>query len=180
MKNLLCGLCLCIFCGQPACALISGGGGELQPLPSVFCGVYPCLRYNVNGDCTACDCSGVSCGTNQKLTATCGCEQCAGCTNCTSDLKWTADDTGYVKRTARTCNCETCRASIEYSCADGFYGVPLGSDGCVNCVAATGNSYATSRAGNNSAITDCYIPSGTSITDNSGDFTYTQNCKYTN
>jgi len=52
---------------------IGGGGGTVITLPIVFCGSYPCLRTNTDGDCTMCDCSSVTCPSGQVTNATCGC-----------------------------------------------------------------------------------------------------------
>ena len=106
-------------------------------------------------------------------------ENCTGCSNCTSDTSWSAGNTGYEKKVTRTCNCNTCNASTQYRCAAGYYGSSTnGTSGCTRCP-SSGGTYGTSTASSTS-ITSCYIPSGVSISDSLGAFTFTSNCYYTN
>ncbi|HNY25405.1 MAG TPA: hypothetical protein PKJ33_02565 [Alphaproteobacteria bacterium] len=56
------------------------------------------------------------------------------------------------------------------SCATGYY---LSGGVCTACV-----SPGTSIDHNTGGITSCYIPSGTTMTDSYGTYTYTSNCSY--
>lgn len=114
--------------------------------------------------------------------------ECDGtCDNCTSGF-WIASGTaGYQKRTVATCNTSTCECTrtIKYRCAAGYYGTPpeiqlVGNlTGCSECPPTSDAATRTSPAGT-TAITGCYISSGTSFSDTSGDGTYTNKCNYTN
>ena len=140
-------------------------------------------------DCTECQ-------TGYELTSTsttCGvltipynkCQTtCADCTDCTSDTSWTTaeDSSGLViishqQKIIRTCDCGTCIETPEYRCAAGYYGTPTSlSDGCYRCP-SSGVVYGTSAAGS-TEITSCYMPSETSMTDDSGTFQFTSDCYY--
>lgn len=102
----------------------------------------------------------------------------------------------------------SCRSVITYTCLPGWYGSAINSSSgctkcpenatcrggnssmficdagyytngtrCIKCATATGNSVATSAAGA-LGITDCYLPSGTTVSDNNGIFNFTANCPY--
>ncbi|MCM1294380.1 MAG: hypothetical protein NC311_02360 [Muribaculaceae bacterium] len=107
-----------------------------------------------------------------------------------------------------TCTCSP--GSVTYKCASGYYGTATsaragctvcpsnatcgGGNGstfscnagyykngtaCTKCSTATGHNSATSAAGV-TAITGCYIPSGTTFSDSTGSGKYTSNCYYSN
>ncbi|MBQ8041754.1 MAG: hypothetical protein IJ273_00305 [Alphaproteobacteria bacterium] len=96
---------------------------------------------------------------NECDLVTYSCEECAGCSDCTSDTSWSAAGTGYQKKTTRTCNCETCTESTSYRCAARYYGSSSnGTSGCVSCP-PHGNATANSNAGTTS-VTGCYIGTG--------------------
>ncbi len=106
---------------------------------------------------------------------------CTGCTNCTSDTSWSSVGTGYEKKVTRTCDCNTCNSSTLYRCAAGYYGSSTnGTSGCTRCP-SSGGVYGTSAAGS-TAITSCYLPSGTTVSfsDSTGSGTakYTSDCYY--
>ncbi len=126
------------------------------------------------------------CITNPTRTAHCD----SICSTCSSGTT-TSTTNGVITKTRKElvydacpttegqtidCNCET---TYTYSCAEGYYGTPNNSLlGCTSCVSATGNANATSKAGA-TAITDCYIPNGTTDTDAGGTYTITGgDCKY--
>ena len=108
------------------------------------------------------------------------CEQnCTGCSNCTSDSDWSAGNTGYQKKTTRTCSCNTCNEITTYRCAPGYYGTSTnGTSGCTIC--PTANSMTGTSAAGSTSQTSCYIPSDTSNNDSAGIFTFTENCYYSN
>ncbi|MDE5616056.1 MAG: hypothetical protein K2I81_04470 [Alphaproteobacteria bacterium] len=106
-------------------------------------------------------------------------ENCNGCTNCTSDTIWSAANTGYQKKTTRTCNCNTCYETVAYQCAPGYYGKSTnGTSGCTRCP-ASGGIYGTTVAGA-TEITSCHIPANTTMSDDTGAYTFTSDCFYTN
>ncbi len=174
--------------GRLATALILIGGisgafalEEIEE--SVLCDPYPCLWYNSSGACAVCDCRSVECPADKYITKTC---QCSGgditikvCTDCNTNVVWTADiRAGAEKRYADKCDIPsiTCKANTEYRCAAGYYGsAPFL---CNDCKTATGNSAATSQAGQASDVTSCYLPAGYIGNDASGTYTYTANCFY--
>ncbi len=96
------------------------------------------------------------------------------CTNCTS-TDWGSVNlfTGVQTRTVKTCDTSTCicTSSTEYRCGAGYYGY------LDNCTACPGSG--TSTAGSNGAITDCYLPAGTTGSDATGTYEYTTPCYYT-
>ena len=99
-------------------------------------------------------------------------------TTCTSlnckSTNWTAYATGYERRTYKYCATLTrCASSIQYRCAAGYYGSStMGTSGCTRCP-NDGSSVAGSTV-----ITSCYLPSGTTLTDSTGTYTYTADCSY--
>lgn len=114
---------------------------------------------------------------------------CTECPDCESE-DWkpysssgtTVFITGYERKVTATCIYSTCTCSkrTQYRCAGGYYGSSLnGTSGCSLC---PGNSYGEvlirggSVAGSNTDMTDCYVTSGG---DESGLYSYTQNCYYT-
>ena len=117
-----------------------------------------------------------------KTQATCECI----CSNCSS-TGWSALRTGYEVSYTRYCDCSSgtakCITNTKYRCAAGFYGSSSnGTSGCSQCkpfATYSGNYAATSAAGSTS-ITNCYIPSGTSPSDPTGKYQFTQNCYWTN
>lgn len=118
------------------------------------------------------------------------------CDNCTSTA-WSANGTGYEKRTVKSCDCDTstsatCKSTQEYRCATGYYGTSSnGTSGCNPCPEwkYDTNSYVytnsakttkargtTSNAGTTS-ITGCHVVSGTYY-DATGTFEISSNCEY--
>jgi len=104
------------------------------------------------------------------------CERdCAGCTNCVSDVSWSANGTGYEKKTTRTCDCNTCNATTYYRCAAGYWGVS--KDGISGCKACPDSG--TSAPGSKMQ-TECYLSAGGSRTDATGTYKFTSDCYYSN
>jgi len=114
---------------------------------------------------------------------------CDTCSNCDDDTSWSAANTGYQRLAIRTCDCGTCYVSYIYRCANGWYGGSMnGVSGCSQCPEWTGayttsakttTVRGTSNAGSNTAITSCYIPTGTYY-DGTGTFKIISNCMYKN
>lgn len=97
--------------------------------------------------------------------------------NCASTT-WTAAATGYETRIYRACDSSfiECISTTQYRCAVGYYGSSSnGTSGCAKCP----SSGATDSAGT-AAITSCYLPAGTTASDTSGAYTFTNNCYYSN
>jgi len=91
---------------------------------------------------------------------------------------------GVIWRTYRYCeNTTTCKSVTQYGCNAGYYGQPTDatSDECKKCPGDGTSSLPqlTVVGINNTEITDCYIPTGTEMSDSTGTYTYTQNCYYT-
>lgn len=142
--------------------------------------------YNTYGifSCTSCD-AGYE--LTQQTASVPGCsneisfnvcrKSCDGtCSDCTTSA-WTAGNTGYQKRTYASCNTATCVCTkrTQYRCAAGYYGTSSnGTSGCSRCPS---NGSSTAGA---TAITSCYLPSGTTGSDSTGSYTYTSNCYYSN
>ena len=142
--------------------------------------------YNTYGifSCTSCD-AGYE--LTQQAASVPGCsneisfnvcrKSCDGtCSDCTTSA-WTAGNTGYQKRTYASCNTATCVCTkrTQYRCAAGYYGTSSnGTSGCTRCPS---NGSSTAGA---TAITSCYLPSGTTGSDSTGSYTYTSNCYYSN
>lgn len=101
---------------------------------------------------------------------------CDSCTTLSNRWMATLGSPGYESRTTKRCGpltkCE-CVSNTEYRCAAGYYGTPYfsGTKGCTKC---PGDG--TSLADSNTKITDCYMTGGS---DDTGTFTYTSNCYYT-
>lgn len=76
------------------------------------------------------------------------------CSNCDNG-PWSAKGTGYMTRTARWCDCGTCKSRTDYACAANYYGTPTsnGTSGCSPCPAP-----GTSGMGSTS-VTNCSITS---------------------
>lgn len=116
----------------------------------------------------------------KKIFKACDCV----CSNCTSDIAYTAAGTGYQKKVNRYCDCSSgtakCIETTVYQCAVGYYGRSTnGTSGCTRCP-SSGGVYGTTAAAGSTAITSCYIPSGSSFSDGTGSGTYTGNCYYKN
>ena len=102
------------------------------------------------------------------------CEKCA--ISCSKTTSWLTSNgkTGYERRTVCKNGCGT----YEYRCAAGYYGKPTNdTSGCTKCP-SSGNVAGQSVAGSNKAITSCYIPANTSLSDSTGTYQYTSDCYY--
>ncbi|HIS70872.1 MAG TPA: hypothetical protein IAD02_02680 [Candidatus Enterousia intestinigallinarum] len=66
----------------------------------------------------------------------------------------------------------TVTGTVYSSCKPGYY---LSSNNCIACP-----NGGTSADKNSGGITDCYLPSGTTGSDSTGNFTYTADCHYSN
>ena len=204
-SNPLCQQCVALICygdqcaqcqaagGGPACCIPCGtpcGGGGC----TANCGSWSgCAAGYQSRTCVATDCS-----TSTQYQCAAGYtgspSSCSsGCTACTTGAWGAWSDypaIGYGWRTRSNASCGT---DIEYRCAAGWYRTNSGTapscapvpycSGCTQCPdinASNGWSpntiYGTSAAGA-TAITGCYIPSGTTgISDETGTFTADNNC----
>lgn len=105
------------------------------------------------------------------------CDTC-GCTNSTSS--WTSTGSGNrVKRTNTTVSdgyysC-TSSSTTEYGCAAGYY-KSAGSGSSMTCTKCP--SGGTSAIGNSSGIGACYMPAGSTFTDDKGTYTCGGNAYY--
>ncbi len=107
---------------------------------------------------------------------------CTGCSNCTDNASWTAGNTGYERRTKKTCDYDTCqcKTSTEYRCAKGYYGTSFtGTTGCTRCPRdGDDGPYGTTDSAGLRQITNCFIPAGATFTDASGFGEYPGRCDY--
>lgn len=157
------------------------------------CGSAPCAVYS---DVTF----------DSSCTANSICLQCKNTTTTSNGVTTTTPQNiaTYCIGSTAYARCDT--GITTYQCASGYYGTATsGSAGCTICP-----SNATCSGGNNStfvcnkgyykngtsctacpssgttsttgatAITQCYIPTGTSFSDSTGSGTYTGNCYYSN
>lgn len=95
------------------------------------------------------------------------CKSCSGSTGA-----WGAHNTGYEKRSVTACNCDGTKSTrTEYRCAKGWFGSSTnGTSGCTRCP-SSGGVYGTTDAAGSDAITKCYLPVETSMSDSTGTFT---------
>lgn len=70
----------------------------------------------------------------------------------------------------------TAAAKTYTACKPGYY---LSVDICLRCP-SSGGVYGTTADNNTGGITSCYLPSGTTGSDASGNFIYIGNCYYSN
>lgn len=102
--------------------------------------------------------------------------------DCAATETYTCASGYYGKATSSTTGCTkcpsnaTCSGGTTFSCNKGYY---KNGSLCSRCPASDG-VYGTTSGTGATAITECYIPSGTSFTDSTGKWQYTTNCKYTN
>ena len=110
--------------------------------------------------------------------------ECTGCSNCTDNATWTAGNTGYEKRTTKTCNYDTCNCETgtAYRCATGYYGSPRSeTSGCTRCPRDGDvllGPYGTTDSAGKKSVISCYIPAGTEFSDGTGDGVYPDQCNY--
>lgn len=102
----------------------------------------------------------------------------AGCSNtdcpdeCPDTLWTNVSGQNYQIRCKKT----VLKASCEYQCKQGYYG---SEQSCTRCP-SSGGVYGTTALAGATAITECYLPSGTAFSDTTGSGTYTDKCYYTN
>ena len=108
------------------------------------------------------------------------CDDPLPCTACVN-TGWESYGTGYeIKKTGGTCINNSCTSTgecinqtIEYRCATGYWGKSTnGTSGCISCPAP-----GTSTPPANYVI-QCYVPKNTALSDNTGDYTFTNDCYY--
>lgn len=86
---------------------------------------------------------------------------------------------GCDKVETQGCVATTCKTTTSARCQKGYYGTATlnasntSCSGCTPCP-ASGTTAETGAT----AITECYIPSGTTSSDTTGAFKYTENCYY--
>ena len=91
----------------------------------------------------------------------------------------------YGTATSSTAGCTKCPSNAKcaggnfstFVCIQGYY--KKGSS-CSRCPVFSGGTYGTTAGAGATAITDCYLPSGTGDRDSTGSFTYTADCYYSN
>lgn len=101
-----------------------------------------------------------------------GCEPCKECENCESDTEWKPQQIeGWVVKVIRTCECDgSCVIDeIINACAAGYY---MSSSGCTRCPGDGDSAVASWN------ITDCFIPGGQTLSDETGSYEYISDCYY--
>lgn len=177
-------IAVCVMAMSPG----SGYGASFcipaSTLDSSFVGQYDC---NDETKCTKCN-------SMKEINST------ANGITMTSKSRWTQEST--VPGKTPKCGC---LATETYSCASGYYGTATSPfAGCTKCpdnaICAGGNGSGfacakgyykngstcsqcppsgTTTGTGATAITDCYLPSGTTFSESTGSGTYTADCKYT-
>ena len=162
------GSCVILRAQEPTCTL-----GVMRYYDTT--GIFSCSRCETGYELTQQRATVPNCS-NEILFNVCR-KPCDGtCSDCTTSA-WTAGNTGYQKRTYASCNTATCvcTKTAQYRCAAGYYGTSSnGTSGCTRCPSSG------SSAAGTTAITSCYLPSGTTGSDSTGSYTYTANCYYSN
>lgn len=78
-----------------------------------------------------------------------------------------------------------CKSTYSCKCEKGYYGSPLASlagacsGTCTRCP-ESGGVYGTTASSGATSRTECYIPTGTSLSDTAGTYQFTENCYYSN
>lgn len=123
--------------------------------------------------------TGANCEDNDRHAVVCA-KPCDS--SCVDDPSW-SNDTGAVEVFfARYCKYKNkvCVTEDYYRCLPNYFGTPTeNEDNCISCSIATNNSNSKADAGAES-ITECYLPANKTLTDNSGKYTYTEDCYYSN
>ena len=185
---------ICTGIGTPAAAYVAGDlcatnyGYDMATYYECDCPVSDRPEWIV-GPCTSTDpiwCNdgeyGICAGDGgEAACGTCGCSDTYG--------EWSSPDTnGVVRRTvtrysnaARYYSCDA-TTETQTSCGDTYYGNGTKCTRCPSYILAIGttirNMSGKSIIGDNTSITDCYMPAGISSRDNTGYFSYEQNCPY--
>lgn len=106
---------------------------------------------------------------------------CTTDSDCDASPDWTCSG-AYCSQNTQTCDTTTkvcSKPTTKYKCNIGYYGRPLNAtSGCTRCP-SSGGTYGTTDEIGAVAITECYLPSGTSFLDMSGKGVYTDKCYYT-
>lgn len=102
-----------------------------------------------------------------------------GCGKCTG-TDWQTDSSDASRETRNTCSSIDATPTKESRCAEKFYGNGSTCNVCPPITGQTGPSgWGYSVAGENTAITDCYLEPGT-YTDTTGTFKIQSDCPYKN
>jgi hypothetical protein len=102
---------------------------------------------------------------------------CGTCNETVTD--WVNVDSSRQRRTvtktcASGCTCTNCSGTVtEYQCGANYYGTATNNS--TSCTSCLNNG---KKAVGNGDITDCYIPAGQEISDDTGKFTFDQDCHY--
>lgn len=89
---------------------------------------------------------------------------------CTETKTYSSCNAGYGYNSSLK-NCALCQ--------QGYYKATAGATSCTRCP-SSGGVYGTTDSTGSKAITDCYIPAATSISDTSGTYQFTDDCYYKN
>ncbi len=172
-----------------------GSACQLSMTTATDCQTKTCKAYSCTNSCI-CAPNATYCSSLDGTSSDCPNTFCPEGTS-----NWAAPEIGaaYQERTTYTLNKITCKCTTrtEYRCAVGYYDANTTTFGtnasdCTKCPAPTDNissakfgAGATSSAGAK-GITSCYIPMATgnllsdiTLTDESGTYSFTADCHYT-
>lgn len=135
------------------------------------CGVVS-FKYSFTGSNCATTSNTVYYGDNTSAIQRCG--KVTSCLTCNSGYK---KQTTYVNPDPTNTDCSvsftTCIPNQE--CEKGYY---LLNGSCERCP-SSGGVYGTTAGTGATNITECYIPAGTTLSDTTGEFTFSTDCYYT-
>lgn len=105
---------------------------------------------------------------------------CTTDADCGTSTDWSSGIGGRQSKTTYTCGVfKTCQTSTSYRCAPGYYDENGNGESIsiiqLSCTACP--SPGTSDGGTKN-IYNCYVPSGVSITDDTGTYEFTEDCSY--
>ncbi len=103
------------------------------------------------------------------------------CNNDQSASSWTTIGSNRASRSVYTTSNSGYKcistSSTQYGCVANYYTTAASPSASMTCTACPPSGIGKSSIGN-TAITGCYIPANTALTDSSGSYTYTSDCYY--
>lgn len=153
-----------------------------------FCGLFQANARPPLNDWVG---SPIANGERQSFTCpSCGGPEIVLCCDDGPTTSWRCSCNAGYKSTddTATCACVPCGAGYYSSaenistscrgCAIGTYNASAAAAACTSCASATGYASATTATGASTSAANCYIPSGVTGGDSSGNFEYAANCYY--
>lgn len=156
-----------LLCGA-AVGIILANDAIARTCNSIYTVMCPIMKGETNccrSSSETCADAGCSLSVIDPITPTCPDE-------CPNTLWTSVSGQNYQVR----CKTTAIKASCEYQCKKGYYG---SGQSCTRCP-SSGGVYGTTAVAGATAITACYLPSGTAFNDTTGSGTYTDDCYYQN